>query len=130
MSLLNDALRAAEQRQQRPNAPGAYTGQAVQGGQGGRRWLTVFVLLLVSAVALLGFFWFVDAPSPAPEVPQVVSPAETQPKAVQQQTQQQMPEPELQVEVPVSVDKNSIAQNPRVIVGANARTVIKVSGKH
>lgn len=57
MSLLNDALRAAEQRQNRPEAPGAYTGQAATDGRRGP-WLWVIVLLLMAGLVATSVYWF------------------------------------------------------------------------
>ncbi|MEP2615856.1 tetratricopeptide repeat protein [Marinobacter alexandrii] len=59
MSLLNDALRAAEQRQGRPDVSSAYTGQ-VNRQPAARRWLVpVMTLLLVIlvVVAVYGYFF-------------------------------------------------------------------------
>lgn len=56
MSLLNDALRNAEQRQKGsgPAAPGVYTGAAAQSGQRSRWPLVVVILLLVALLLALG----------------------------------------------------------------------------
>ncbi|MGM0769345.1 MAG: tetratricopeptide repeat protein [Pseudomonadota bacterium] len=57
MSLLNDALRAAEQRHGRPGAPAAYTGQATAAHTGQQRgvWLLIVVVLVI--VVLAGWWW-------------------------------------------------------------------------
>lgn len=61
MSLLNDALRAAEQRQNRPNVAGAYTGQG-QPAETPRRWIVpVLALLLIAAVAVAVYGLFFRA---------------------------------------------------------------------
>ena len=63
MSLLNDALRAAEQRQGRPPAPAAYTGQAAVAPAAGRHavWLILAVLALL---LLIAGWWLVSRPFP------------------------------------------------------------------
>lgn len=68
MSLLNDALRAAEQRQNRPAAPGAYVGGR-QPARNGRPWLLSVLVVLVLLTAGVGGYWtLVDSPSPQPVV--------------------------------------------------------------
>jgi MSHA biogenesis protein MshN len=57
MSLLNDALRAAEQRQNRPEVAAAYTGQA-SNQRPGRKALWLVVLLLVAGLAAVPAIWF------------------------------------------------------------------------
>jgi MSHA biogenesis protein MshN len=59
MSLLNDALRNAEQRQKGsgPAAPGVYTGTAVLSGQSSRWPLILAIVLLVTSLAGAGA-WF------------------------------------------------------------------------
>lgn len=64
MSLLNDALRAAEQRQNRPEVATAYTGQ-VRGKQPGRKVLWLVVLLLVAVLAAVSAIWFLNQDNPA-----------------------------------------------------------------
>ncbi len=59
MSLLNDALRAAEQRQNRPEVATAYTGQ-VRGERPGRSALWFVVLLLVAGLAAVSAIWFLN----------------------------------------------------------------------
>ncbi|WP_375193818.1 tetratricopeptide repeat protein [Marinobacter sp.] len=59
MSLLNDALRAAEQRQNRPEVATAYTGQ-VRGERPGRSALWFVVLLLVAGLAAVPAIWFLN----------------------------------------------------------------------
>ena len=59
MSLLNDALRAAEARQQRPDVPAAYGGGAA-GLPQERRWvMPVMVVLLLLLLLALGYVLFV-----------------------------------------------------------------------
>ena len=63
MSLLNNALREAEERQRRPGVTGAYTG-AVQQSRGGQRWIIVLVFLIAVGLVGAGIYWFaVAAPS-------------------------------------------------------------------
>lgn len=59
MSLLNDALRAAEQRQNRPEVATAYTGQASD-ERPGRKALWLVVLLLVAGLAAVPAIWFLN----------------------------------------------------------------------
>ncbi|AHI30157.1 hypothetical protein [Marinobacter similis] len=62
MSLLNDALRAAEQRQGRPDVSTAYTGQ-VNRQPAAHRWLVpVMALLLVILVVVAVYGYFFRAP--------------------------------------------------------------------
>lgn len=68
MSLLNDALRAAEQRQNRPAAPGAYAGGQPQPRNSRPLLLMVFVILAL-LIAVVGGYWvFANSPSPQPMV--------------------------------------------------------------
>ena len=73
MSLLNDALRAAEQRQNRPGVAGAYTGQVPAGGRV-NFWLWAVVLLLVGGV-VAGFGYWFQAQGRGEAAPAVVSAA-------------------------------------------------------
>lgn len=57
MSLLNNALRQAEERQRRPDVSAAYTG-SVQEGRGGLRWPVVLLCLLVLGLTGAGFYGF------------------------------------------------------------------------
>lgn len=61
MSLLNDALRAAEQRQERPDIPAAYPGQGNAGVASGsrRRGTIIAVTVLLVALGLGGYGWLV-----------------------------------------------------------------------
>lgn len=59
MSLLNDALRAAEQRQNRPEVASAYTGQ-VRGKRPARKAPWFIVLLLVAGLAAVPAIWFLN----------------------------------------------------------------------
>ncbi|KPQ01964.1 lipopolysaccharide assembly protein LapB [Marinobacter sp. HL-58] len=56
MSLLNDALRAAEQRQNRPEAPGAYVGEQPQ-SRNRRPLLMAVLVILVLMIAATGGYW-------------------------------------------------------------------------
>ena len=95
MSLLNDALRAAEQRQDRPVAPGVYAGG--QGQAGNRRPVFLIVLVVLAiVVAGLGGYWLISVDSssapakPAEAATPVSSPAMVEPEPVQiQSTTQQ-----------------------------------------
>jgi MSHA biogenesis protein MshN len=51
MSLLNDALRAAEQRQKRPEVAAAYVGQTAR-RQSSARWLIPLLLLVIAILAV------------------------------------------------------------------------------
>ena len=66
MSLLNNALREAEERQRRPDITGAYTG-IVHEGHSGQRRLVVLVFLLAFGLAAAGLYWFVMMNPSAPE---------------------------------------------------------------
>jgi len=55
MSLLNDALRAAEQRQQKPEAPAAYTGQGSAVPARKNRLVPVLSLLVVVLATVAGY---------------------------------------------------------------------------
>ncbi|MCM0610891.1 MSHA biogenesis protein MshN [Marinobacter sediminum] len=57
MSLLNDALRAAEQRQNRPEVAAAYTGQA-RTPQRRRRWLAPVLFVLIAMLVAVVFYGF------------------------------------------------------------------------
>lgn len=70
MSLLNNALREAEQRQRRPEVTGAYTG-AVQEGRSGQQWVVVLVFVLALGVVAAGLFWFLMNASPSPSEAEV-----------------------------------------------------------
>ena len=118
MSLLNDALRAAEQRQNRPDVASAYTGR-VEAGASSRRWLIAVIAVgLGLAVAGGGYaLWFeqgesnqvvtepapptTPAPKPEPRAPaSTVTPepvdssvAEPQPEAAAPSSSVLEPEP-------------------------------------
>lgn len=68
MSLLNDALRAAEQRQGRPGAPAAYTGQPIAARAGRQRglWLMMAAALVM---AVLAGWWLLSERTPELEKP-------------------------------------------------------------
>ncbi|MDP4534244.1 tetratricopeptide repeat protein [Marinobacter salarius] len=74
MSLLNDALRAAEQRQDRPVAPGVYAGGQAQAGNRKRALVSVLVVLAI-VVAGLGGYWLlsIDSSSAPAELASVPS---------------------------------------------------------
>lgn len=71
MSLLNDALRAAEQRQTRPEVASAYTGQSQARGRS-RSGLWAVVLLLAASLIGASTFWFMNR-SGSEEIPAAVS---------------------------------------------------------
>lgn len=65
MSLLNNALREAEERQRRPQVTGAYTG-AVEQGRSGPRWPVVVIVLLALGLLAAGIYWvLVISPEPS-----------------------------------------------------------------
>ena len=131
MSLLNNALREAEERQRRPEVAGAYTGAAQESG-GGRRWLLVLLIGLALAAVAVGLYWFVamnpssaetvktqtvpinDAPSETAAQGQVEHLAAVSPEVVERQQPAQMEttEPEKPAEV-ASVEEAQL-QEPRV----------------
>lgn len=78
MSLLNDALRAAEQRQQKPAAPAAYTGQGPAVPARGSPLVPVLVVLVIVLAVVAGYALFAasrDVPGAAQtETPDVLSP--------------------------------------------------------
>lgn len=79
MSLLNDALRAAEQRQNRPEVTGAYTGQHQQ-QPAQRRWLVplmILLLVLAVAVAVYGLYFRAGAQPGVPLTEEPQAPIES-----------------------------------------------------
>jgi len=71
MSLLNNALREAEQRQSRPDVAGAYTG-AVQHNREGPPRLIFLVVLVILVLAGVGVYWFGTTGPAMQETPAVV----------------------------------------------------------
>jgi MSHA biogenesis protein MshN len=71
MSLLNNALREAEQRQSRPDVAGAYTG-AVQENRDRPPRLIFLVVLVILVSAGAGVYWFGMTGPAMPENPAVV----------------------------------------------------------
>ncbi|BFN15399.1 tetratricopeptide repeat protein [Marinobacter sp. RI1] len=84
MSLLNDALRAAEQRQQQPQVSAVYTGHSTTTGTGfGGKTALLFVLVSFLVLGVGAAWWLISkdetaapalteadvAPAPAPEAP-------------------------------------------------------------
>lgn len=67
MSLLNDALRAAEQRQNRPGVTGAYTGQP-RPDHGPSRWRPVVILAFSIALIALAVYWYMTSTAAEPVV--------------------------------------------------------------
>ncbi|WP_150914377.1 tetratricopeptide repeat protein [Marinobacter halotolerans] len=72
MSLLNNALREAEQRQSRPEVAGAYTGAVQQNREGPPRLIFLLVLVIL-VLAGLGVYWFGMTEPAIPENPAVVA---------------------------------------------------------
>lgn len=115
MSLLNDALRAAEQRQNRPDVAAAYTGQA-RTQQRQRRWLLpVLVLLIAISVAIAGYAVLFTNNTPAPvaaepmPVQTAVPAPEAEPEAVSAPTPE-MAEPSVVEERPEPAVAEKVAQ--------------------
>lgn len=107
MSLLNDALRAAERRQGQPDVSAAYTGQ-VNRQPAARRWLVpimALLLVILVVVAVYGYFFRTPVaemqvtertaaplpPAAAQEVPK--QPSDPAPKAEVDSESGQAPEP-------------------------------------
>ncbi len=127
MSLLNDALRAAEQRQNRPTVTGGYTGQASAKGRGGF-WLWAMLLLLVAGLFAATVYWFqvqdasgptpvVAAATPAPEPERVSEPVAALKDVQPAPEPAPEPEPEPQVaktpESPApALDKKTVSGQP------------------
>lgn len=109
MSLLNDALRQAEQRQNKPQVSAAYTGQTAE-AKSGSRAVPVLIVLLVLALLAAGVAWWLLAKNSAeptleatetvaqsePVQPQPIKPAEPEPVAA--------PEPAATIAEPVTVE--------------------------
>ena len=109
MSLLNDALRQAEQRQNKPQVSAAYTGQTAEATSGSRA-VPVLIVLLVLALLAAGVAWWLLAKNSAepaveatetvaqsePVQPQPIKPAEPEPVAA--------PEPAATIAEPVTVE--------------------------
>ena len=77
MSLLNDALRQAEQRQNKPQVSAAYTGQTAQ-TTGGSRAVPVLIVLLVLALLAAGIAWWLlakNSAGPTIEATETVAPS-------------------------------------------------------
>ncbi len=133
MSLLNDALRAAEQRQNRPDVASAYTGR-VEAGASSRRWLIpVIAVGLGLAVAGGGYaLWFeqgegnqvVTEPAPpttpAPK-PEPQAPASTvTPEPVDSSVAE--PQPEAAAPSPSVLEPEPVPSAPESEVTATALT--------
>jgi|25_taG_2_1085351.scaffolds.fasta_scaffold06679_2 MSHA biogenesis protein MshN len=131
MSLLNDALRAAEQRQNRPEAPGAYTGQAATDGRRGP-WLWVIVLLLMAGLVATSVYWFQirNSDSGAPAVaasPSVVDPVpDTEQVAQPNEVPASVPEPSAE---PASAPEPApeIARTPEPAIAESSEPSAPVS---
>src|SRR5690554_5639073 len=87
MSLLNDALRQAEQRQNKPQVSAAYAGQTAQAA-GGSRAVPVLIVLLVLALLAAGVAWWLLAKNttePTAEATETVAQSEpVQPQPITQ----------------------------------------------
>ncbi|MGM0954070.1 MAG: tetratricopeptide repeat protein [Pseudomonadota bacterium] len=100
MSLLNDALKAAEQRQNRPQISSAYTGQA-QAQPATRSRLPLVLLLLVIVLAVGGGAWWwlmgqhtqETQEEPVPPVVETSEPAPAESPEPQQVVAEPEPEP-------------------------------------
>lgn len=66
MSLLNDALRAAEERQSHPEVASAYTGGQASRPRKGRSWIAAGLVLIALCAAAGGGYWIsqLDADTP------------------------------------------------------------------
>lgn len=97
MSLLNDALKAAEQRQGKP-APSPYTGQPSEPARRRGAGKLAAVLVLVVAVAVLSYVYLLPAPAPVPQTADIrdraaePSEEETAPRPVEQEPANVSPE--------------------------------------
>lgn len=91
MSLLNDALRAAEQRQSRPTTPGAYVGGHQQ-ARNGRPLLVVILVALVLLVVGISSYWLL-ADRSSPEVLPLVVDRELENESVE--LAKPVPQPEV-----------------------------------
>ena len=124
MSLLNDALKAAEQRQNRPQVSRAYTGQAqAQPAPRSKMPLLAVVLVLMVAAVAVAWWWLAGQEakeSPVPSATQVAEPAEPQPPApvqpVPAQAEAPVAEPEPEAIKPaaevVKLEPAVVAQKP------------------
>lgn len=141
MSLLNDALRAAEQRQNRPDVASAYTGR-VEAGASSRRWLIpVIAVGLGLAVAGGGYaLWFEQGESnpvvtePAPPTtptpkPEPQAPASTvTPEPVD--TGVAEPQPEAAAPSPSVLEPEPVPSAPESEVTATALTAPEERAEH
>lgn len=101
MSLLNDALKAAEQRQNRPQISSAYTGQAqAQPATRSRLPLVLFLLVIVLAAGGGVWWWLAGQHTsetqeePLPPVAETSEPEPAEPPEPQQAVVKADPEPE------------------------------------
>lgn len=102
MSLLNDALRAAEQRQDRPVAPGVYAGGQAQAGNRKSVFMIVLVVLAIVVAGLGGYWLFsIDSSSASAETAEAEKPLSS-PAMVE-------PEP---VQIQASTPQTPASQNP------------------
>ncbi|WP_372988101.1 tetratricopeptide repeat protein [Marinobacter sp.] len=85
MSLLNDALRAAEERQQKPEAPRAYTGQGYAVPARRSRLVPVLMLFVVVLAAVAGYALLADNQD-VPETVQAGTPDSMPPVAEQSES--------------------------------------------
>jgi MSHA biogenesis protein MshN len=119
MSLLNDALKAAEQRQNRPHISSAYTGQAqAQPVTRSRLPLVLFLLVIVIAAGF-GAWWWLTGQHPKETqqefVPLVVETSEPAPAESPEQ-QQAVAEPEPEPITPVAevIEPQALEAEPAV----------------
>ena len=142
MSLLNDALRAAEERQSRPTTPGAYVGGHQQANKGRLLLVAILVALVLLVVGIFGYWLLADRSSlevlplavdrtlenesvelakPAPQ-PEVIEPELSQveqPAAEPVMAQREAPEP-LEPETPESEVTEPEATKPEPVAETQA----------
>ncbi|WP_203301751.1 MSHA biogenesis protein MshN [Marinobacter sediminum] len=126
MSLLNDALRAAEQRQGRPEVSTAYTGQ-VNRQPAARRWLVpVMAVLLVILVVVVVYGYFFRTPvaeiqvtertaAPAPAAVPEVTEQPSDPASTAESESGHAPEPEPDATSPEPQTEAEIADTAPVL---------------
>lgn len=141
MSLLNDALRAAEERQTRPQVTGTYTGQPVAPNHSSAKAVVIITLICVLVlIGGAGAWWLLSdgsvdaaahvestsvvmAPEPESVVPDPIpAPARIEPAAVAAPANLQTPDPvvaERQAETPVA---GPVPEHSKPAAGATTST--------
>lgn len=99
MSLLNDALRAAEQRQQKPEAPAAYTGQAYSAPARKSRLVPVLAMLVAVLSVVAGYALLADNQG-VPETAQAGAPDSLPPVLEQPENSSKEPTVDPEPEAP------------------------------